>query len=69
MFLELPSFRFQPQFYTGGISRFYSLLYDLAAFRRPAKIVILGFGDSQPHSTFCQAGREDNCQSLPNDPA
>jgi hypothetical protein len=62
MFLELPSFRFQPEFYTGAISRFYPLLYDLAAFRRPAKIVILGFGDSQPHFTFCQAG-EDNIAS------
>ncbi len=59
MFLELPSLRFQPKFYNGGVSRFHlPLLCDLAALRRPTKIVLLGFGDGQPHFTFCQINRE-----------
>ena len=59
MLLALPSLRFQPKSYSGGVSRFYlPLFYDLVALRKPARVVILGFGDGQPHFTFCQAIRE-----------
>ncbi|MBA3832469.1 MAG: glycosyltransferase [Chthoniobacterales bacterium] len=57
--LALPSLRFQPEFYSDGISRFHlPLFYDLVTLRQPARVVTLGFGDSQPHFTFCQALRE-----------
>lgn len=57
--LALPSLRFQPEFYSGGVSRFHlPLLYDLVTLRQPVRIVTLGFGDGQPHFTFCQALRE-----------
>lgn len=59
MLPDLPSLRFQPKFYSGGESRFHlPLFYDLVALVRPRKIVVLGFGDGQPHFTFCQALRE-----------
>ncbi len=58
--LALPSLRFAPEFYSGGVSRFHlPLLYDLVRLRQPARIVTLGFGDGQPHFTFCQALREE----------
>ncbi|MDQ6809284.1 MAG: class I SAM-dependent methyltransferase, partial [Verrucomicrobiota bacterium] len=55
MFEHLPSLRgFQPQFYTGGPSRFYlPLLYDLVATCLPRRVVILGW-DSDVHFTLCQ---------------
>ncbi len=34
------------------------LLYDLVALHKPATVVTLGFGDGQPHFTFCQAINE-----------
>ncbi|MGH7936366.1 MAG: hypothetical protein ACREF8_05100, partial [Chthoniobacterales bacterium] len=56
MLLELPSLRFQPRFYSGGVARFHlPLLYDLVRLRQPSRIVTLGYGDGQPHFTFCQA--------------
>jgi glycosyltransferase involved in cell wall biosynthesis len=56
MLLELPSLRFQPRFYSGGVARFHlPLLYDLVTLRQPSQIVTLGYGDGQPHFTFCQA--------------
>ncbi len=59
MFLELPSLRFEPRFYSGGAARFHlPLLYDLVTLRQPARIVTLGYGDGQPHFTFCQALQE-----------
>ena len=59
MLPELPSLRFQPKFYRGGVSRFHlPLLYDLVALRKPATVVTIGWGDGQPHFTFCQALRE-----------
>ncbi len=55
----LPSLHFQPQKYCGGLSRFYlPLFYDLVALDRPGQIVVLGFGDGQPHAAFEQALRE-----------
>ncbi len=56
MLLDLPSLRFRPRFYSGGEARFHlPLLYDLVTLRQPARIVTLGYGDGQPHFTFCQA--------------
>ncbi|HEY1770376.1 MAG TPA: glycosyltransferase [Chthoniobacterales bacterium] len=75
---ELPSFRFQPRFFNGGISRFHlPLLYDLVTLRQPARIVTLGYGDGQPHFTFCQALEEKKSRghclmirrALPNESA
>ncbi len=59
MSLELPSLRFQPGFELGGASRFHlPLLYDLVALRRPARTVILGWGDGGLQRTICAALRE-----------
>lgn len=52
----LPSLRFQPQFYSGGVSRFHlPLLYDLATLRQPRRVVTLGYGDGQAAAVLAQA--------------
>ncbi|MEO6870947.1 MAG: glycosyltransferase [Chthoniobacterales bacterium] len=52
----LPSFRFQPHFYSGGVSRFHlPLLYDLVTLRQPLRVVTLGYGDGQAAATLAQA--------------
>src|SRR2546423_2621312 len=60
MFEKLPSLRrFQPKFYSGGLSRFHlPLLYDLVGETKPKRVVVLGFGDGQAFFTFCQAAGE-----------
>jgi GT2 family glycosyltransferase len=60
MFEKLPSLRgFQPKFYSGGFSRFHlPLLYDLVSLAKPARVVVLGFGDGQAFFTCCQAAVE-----------
>src|SRR6476660_1684997 len=55
---------FEPEFFTGGPTRFYlPLFFDIVVQEKPALIVTLGLGDAQAHLAFCQAVAAKNLAS------